>query len=299
MGEIGDTYGLDLGKKKVIYWGDWGWDDDINFGNFASNILEKEGILCLGIVVFVNHEIEKNKKPENNPQKSPNDDNPEPNNPPIDTENWWLTDEEIEHAYRKIGKEIANSPEIQLVDPSVVRVIQAGGEISEDFKKGKYIFFPINNSEQHETGDTGSHWSLLVFAGDESGMFFNYNSLEFSTTPENAMKVAQNFHKKANLATLISVENVREIPRQTNNADCGVYVIAYTRALIKKYQERQPVEEGSFSINLDKKDLIFSIDEERQKLKVAGFPKKGTSGKDYEIGDDIEYLEKEEELISH
>jgi len=33
-------------------------------------------------------------------------------------------------------------------------------------------------------------------------------------------------------------------------------------------------------------------------LKAAGFPKKNTPRKDYEIGDDVEYLEKEEELIS-
>ncbi|CAG8616976.1 2977_t:CDS:2, partial [Scutellospora calospora] len=55
--------------------------------------------------------------------------------------------------------------EIQLVSPSVVRTIQEGGEISEDLKKAKYIFFPINNSENHGTADTGSHWTLFVFAG--------------------------------------------------------------------------------------------------------------------------------------
>jgi len=31
---------------------------------------------------------------------------------------------------------------------------------------------------------------------------------------------------------------------------------------------------------------------------VVGFPKKGTPEKDYDIGDDVEYLEKEEDLIS-
>ncbi|CAG8561825.1 9539_t:CDS:2 [Ambispora leptoticha] len=197
-----------------------------------------------------------------------------------------------------INGEISNSPEIQLVSPSVTRVIQEGGEISEDLKKAKYIFFPINNSENHETGDAGSHWTLLVFAGGELGVFLNYNSLEFSVTPENAMKVATNFHEKANLLTLLHVENVKETPRQANNADCGVYIIAFTRALVKKIREKGEAIEGLADTELREKDLIFSITEERQKLKTAGFPKKGTPGKDYEIGDDVEYLEKEEELIS-
>ncbi|CAI2200465.1 10550_t:CDS:1, partial [Funneliformis geosporum] len=123
------------------------------------------------IIVFINHGIEKkrNEKSENNPQKSPkqppNNDNPKPSNPPIDTKNWWLTDEEIKHTYQEIRKGITNSPEIQLVSPSVARVIQEGGEISQELKKAKLIFFPINNSEQHETAGAGSHWTLLVFAG--------------------------------------------------------------------------------------------------------------------------------------
>ncbi|CAG8554039.1 36071_t:CDS:2 [Racocetra persica] len=110
------------------------------------------------------------------------------------------SEEEIEHAYQEIRKENTNHPEIQLVNPSVVRTIQEGGEISEDLKKAKYIFFPINNAEIHETADAGNHWTLLVFAGGESGCFFNYNSLGFSVTPDNAMKVVINFHDKANLA---------------------------------------------------------------------------------------------------
>ncbi|CAG8710160.1 725_t:CDS:2, partial [Cetraspora pellucida] len=91
-------------------------------------------------------------------------------------------------------------PKPPLINPSVVRAIQEGGEISEDLKKAKYIFFPINNAEIHETADAGNHWTLLVFAGGELGCFFNYNSLDFSVTPDNAMKVAINFHDKANLA---------------------------------------------------------------------------------------------------
>src|SRR6185369_3293746 len=151
------------------------------------------------------------------------------------------------------------------VSPSVVRVIQQGGEISKDLKQAKIIFFPINNSENHETSDSGNHWTLLVY-DKKSGVFSNYNSLEFTLTPKNAMKVAEKFHEKANLEAWPIVVNEKDIPRQINGADCGVYVIAYARALIEKYKE-------GAKLILGEKDLIFTIAEERQKLKAAGFPK--------------------------
>ncbi|MCE8164113.1 MAG: hypothetical protein I3274_08000, partial [Candidatus Moeniiplasma glomeromycotorum] len=207
-----------------------------------------------------------------NPNQPNNDKptkNPEPK-PPTDTENWWLGEEEIEFAYSEMRKELGNSSKIQLVSPKQVCSIQEGGEISADLKKADYIFFPINNSERQETGRSETHWTLLLFVGGNFRAFFNYNPLEFSTTPEYTMKVAENFIRKQNLPAWPLVENVKGIPRQTNNADCGVFVITYTRALIKKYREN----EAEITINLDEKDLIFSIAEERQKLKAAGFPKK-------------------------
>jgi len=87
-------------------------------------------------------------------------------------------------------------------------------------------------------------------------------------------------------------------PRQTNDYDCGVYVIAFTRSLVKKIREKGEVIDNLGDIELREKDLIFPITEERQKLKAAGFPKKDTPGKDYDIGDDVDYYENEEELIS-
>lgn len=106
--------------------------------------------LMLGTILLINWRIDKNEKEKSENkthQKTPKPpDNPEPV-PPTDTENWWLTDEEIEHAYQEIRKEITNLTEIQLVSPSVVRVIQEGGEISEELKKAEIIFFPVNNSK--------------------------------------------------------------------------------------------------------------------------------------------------------
>src|SRR5947209_16301981 len=93
-------------------------------------------------------------------------------------------------------KELGNSSEIKLVSPSVVRVIQEGGEISEDLKQAKIIFFPINNSESHETGDSGSHWTLLVCDNRAKvGAFGHYNSAG-SAIPASARKLAEKFCEK-------------------------------------------------------------------------------------------------------
>jgi len=68
--------------------------------------------------------------------------------------------------------------------------------------------------------------------------------------------------------------------------------------LVKKIREKGEKIYDLGDIELREKDLIFPIAEERQKLKAAGFPKKDTPGKDYDIGDDVDYYENEEELIS-
>ena len=88
-----------------------------------------------GIFLAVNITSDKNKnKLPDKPKETPLPPPPSPQ----DTENWWLGDEEIEFAYAEMRKELGNSPKIQLVSPSVVRVIQETGEISEDLKKADY-----------------------------------------------------------------------------------------------------------------------------------------------------------------
>lgn len=187
-------------------------------------------------------------------------------------------------------------PEIQLVSPAITRYIQEGGEISEELKKAKIIFFPVNNSESHETADTGSHWTLLVC--DNRGIvgaFAHYNSAG-SNIPANAQKLAEKLCERLEVDKKYlppKIYNDHECPQQTKGADCGVYVIAYTRFLVNEWKKKKGPGKSSFK----EQDLIFTIAEERQKLKAVGFPKKGTPGKDYEIGDDVAYTEEEENRI--
>jgi len=178
----------------------------------------------------------------------------------------------------------------------VVRVIQEGGEISEELKNAKIIFFPINNSENHETADAGSHWTLL-FCDNRAkiGAFGYYNSAG-SVISDNARKLAENFCQKTDVDKEFlppKIYNDYECPQQTNGSDCGVYVIAYTRFLVNEWKKKN----GSGKASFKEQDLIFTIAEERGKLKADGFPKKGAPGKDYDIGDDVVYTEGEENHI--
>jgi len=128
------------------------------------------------------------------------------------------------------------------------------------------------------------------------GAFAHYNSAG-SSIPANAQKLAEKLCEKLKVDKdylPAIIYNDYECPQQTNGVDCGVYVIAYTHFLVNEWKKKKGPGKASFK----EEDLIFSISEERQKLKVAGFPKKGTPGKDYDIGDDVDYYESEEELIS-
>ncbi|MCE8169976.1 MAG: hypothetical protein I3273_07765, partial [Candidatus Moeniiplasma glomeromycotorum] len=212
-----------------------------------------------------------------NPNQPNNDKptkNPEPK-PPIDTENWWLGEEEIDYAYSEMRKELGNSPEIQLVSPKQVRSIQEGGEISEELKKADYIFFPISSSSQSETTGNGTHWSLLVYS-KEREVFYLYDPLKgfnerYQRQQINEQKLAEKVRKELyEKESHTIVEDGQNNARQENSSDCGVFVIAYTRTLTKRIKEKGNMNE----IAVRETDLIFSIAEERQKLKAAGFPKK-------------------------
>ncbi|CAG8545780.1 11383_t:CDS:2 [Paraglomus brasilianum] len=198
--------------------------------------------LILGAILFINRQIGNNEKKS---EKSENKSNQKVPQPPNDK-----------------PKDNPKSPTDTENCPAITRYIQEGGEISEELKKAKIIFFPVNNSESHETADTGSHWTLLRLEVDKKYL-----------PPK--------------------IYNDHECPQQTKGADCGVYVIAYTRFLVNEWKKKKGPGKSSFK----EQDLIFTIAEERQKLKAVGFPKKGTPGKDYEIGDDVAYTEEEENRI--
>lgn len=218
------------------------------------------------------------------------------------TENWWLTDEEITYAYQEIAQELGNSPakKIKLVSPSEVRSIQELEkeyleEIIKEIKQADIIFFPINNSENHETADSGSHWTLLVLQNSQSSILagYHYDSLGNQNIPKNATNLVNKLCKELEKDTDYTIYSGKN-PQQTNGSDCGVFLIAFTRALAKRFHQDNSYHDWG----LKETDLIFSISEERAKLKTAGFPEKGSDGGNYDFGDDVAYLESEEELIS-
>ncbi|CFW93443.1 protein of unknown function (Peptidase C48, SUMO/Sentrin domain) [endosymbiont DhMRE of Dentiscutata heterogama] len=85
-------------------------------------------------------------------------------------------------------------------------------------------------------------------------------------------KLAEQWEKKLGKTSWTATESP-DNAKQTNDSDSGVFVIAFTRALVKKIKEER-INNLETYIELREKDFIFSISEERQKLKEAGFPKK-------------------------
>lgn len=112
------------------------------------------------------------------------------------------------------------------ISPSVTQFIQrVKPEISlealETFniKKSELVFFPLSNLK----GELRGHWSLLVWLRSKENKFLHFDSLKtVNLVPARNLeeKIIQMFGLKTHVFT-----NMKG-PVQTNNVDCGVYLMA-------------------------------------------------------------------------
>jgi Ulp1 family protease len=99
-----------------------------------------------------------------------------------------------------------------------------------DFSKTTHIFLPINDSDELERAEGGSHWSLLLVSIID-GVSFHYDSL-----PPGNVRKAQFCTQQ--LSTLLNKSlrfiNLKDSPEQENGSDCGVFVCLNMRHLLMK-----------------------------------------------------------------
>ncbi|EME27717.1 sentrin-specific protease [Galdieria sulphuraria] len=94
------------------------------------------------------------------------------------------------------------------------------------WKESDYILFPMSDSDSlysPNTPLTGSHWTLLAFIPSKKH-FMEYDSLHKAPS-KNAKAFADKLLTLLDLDSNTCTYSVETVPTQTNNYDCGIYVL--------------------------------------------------------------------------
>ena len=137
-------------------------------------------------------------------------------------------------------------------------------EALPNFSRISHVFLPINDCQNSQMPEGGTHWSLLLVSVID-GIAFHYDSLD----PAN---INHAHHAVRQLERLIGKPlqfiNLSDSPRQQNSSDCGVFVCIQMRFLLLKKllmanaREKISMSMGSKIINATtgRKELVSIIE---------------------------------------
>lgn len=184
---------------------------------------------------------------------------------------FWLNDRIIEFYLQYLQSKATPLERVMLVGPSVTFWLAKCPGIDDarstlaslQFGKKEVVLFVINDNEQVETKEGGSHWSLLLYQRSTSS-FHHFDSLGKSN-----WRPAKALVHKLQPVTGTSTINMEPTPQQVNGYDCGMYVLAIANVIwdtlvVKGHVEnlpsvaaliKQTVTE-SFVIGLRKESLV-------------------------------------------
>ncbi|KAG2179027.1 hypothetical protein INT43_001876 [Umbelopsis isabellina] len=156
----------------------------------------------------------------------------------------WIADTIVEFHEEYLERTVLhNTKAIKLLRPSMVYLvanIQDASELASalppDLSSCQAVFIPVNDAADPTRADSGSHWSLLVYARPFNS-FYYYDSLGDSNLNA-ALAVAKKF------STLLSkvkpnFVHQKDGPQQVNGADCGACVIGATDVLVNRLLQPQ------------------------------------------------------------
>ncbi|RKP34855.1 hypothetical protein BJ085DRAFT_8505, partial [Dimargaris cristalligena] len=102
-------------------------------------------------------------------------------------------------------------------------------DLPKELTRAELIFIPVNDNNVH-TKAAEIHWSLLVYSRT-MGKFYHYDPLG-----KHNLAMAKMVHK--NLTGLLRIGDTEfvslKVPNQKASFDCGIYVIMFTEALLRR-----------------------------------------------------------------
>lgn len=112
--------------------------------------------------------------------------------------------------------------------------------------KRELIMFPINDNTDVSLAEGGSHWSLLAFKRS-ANVFVHHDSSSVRMNSFHARRLYKAISPY--IPDGVTYMECSSTPKQVNGHDCGLYVIAFAKAICSWYENTAPK---------DMKNLWFS-----------------------------------------
>ena len=168
------------------------------------------------------------------------------------------------------------SDKISVVGPSVAHLMQKHYDKREidDQKKGMklnehdWVIFPINDKDDPDKGDGGTHWSLIVYnRKDNVYLYFDpikgmnvkhARALHLNLLDSNSY---QSYDNNGRISHYLPPLVEMNCQRQANGYDCGIFIMAFMATIMENIVSGRKVD--------DNKNVPYKADELRQLLLTA------------------------------
>ena len=170
----------------------------------------------------------------------------------------WITDSILEFWLEYITRN--RNTQIGYLGPSVVHWIRDSVQnIPLQVLDGKalnsqILLVPINDHQGQEIG--GTHWSLAVYL-KESDKWFYYDSLASEYNTNLAKKTCTKIYKYIKSDPIDFTQ--MEISLQSNNYDCGLYVVIISEIISKNLKISKDIQFDSNTIRTRIINLIHQL----------------------------------------
>ncbi|CAF0711673.1 unnamed protein product [Brachionus calyciflorus] len=180
----------------------------------------------------------------------------------------WLNDRIIgfccDYFENEIFKQECERKLLAFVNPSTVQYLKLCESLEEAkmcfleplvLQEKKVIFLPLNNNKTTQAG--GCHWSLLLIDNRNSKM------IHYDSIGSNSDEASLFFYKFKEFFDCKELLNEEKFPKQTNNSDCGAYVLAAIELIAENVKKNNEISLPDIKYNLISEQYISDL---RKKL---------------------------------
>lgn len=152
-------------------------------------------------------------------------------------EGGWLNDQCINFYYEYLSEKYGD--QCLFMDPATVFLIQCIDDVNElknclgalKLHTDLYIFCPVNDNTEPDSSK-GSHWTLLIYAGPHSCLYYYDSTGCLPTNKQNALNVGIKLSQILE-QSITKLYRVGLANPQSNGSDCGVYVLLLSQLIAK------------------------------------------------------------------